>query len=887
MWLTQRHIFGNLKGMKNELDKTYNSALFEEDIYQQWEESGFFNPDNLALPEQAPSYTVILPPPNITAKLHLGHSAMLAIEDAMIRYRRQNGYRTLWLPGTDHAAIATQNMVEKKIFAESGQTRHDLGRERFLLAVNQFVAETQATILHQTRKMGASLDWSRLAFTLDGPRQQAVQKMFLDMYHAGAIYRGERIVNWCPRCHSTLADDEVEYKEQVAKLYTFKYSSDFPIAISTTRPETKLGDTAVAVNPKDERYQEYIGKEYEVNFCGQKLHLRIIADRDVEMTFGTGALGVTPAHSAVDWHMAEVQNLSRIKVINEDGLIREEFGIYAGLSSVAARELVVENLRRQGLMIKEEEIENNLSCCYRCDSPIEPLPSKQWFVAVDKPLARLGDKSLKQVAIAAAQQGEIKFLPERFNKRYLDWMENLHDWCISRQIWFGHSIPAWYRGEEIFVGETAPAGDGWQADANTLDTWFSSGMWSFSTLGWPDNFKDGVKSGDLARFHPTQVLETGYEILTLWVSRMVMMSFFALGEKPFSQVYLHGTILDAAGKKMSKSKGNGVDPLAVIAKYGTDAVRLSLLMGATPGNDSRYSEEKIESKRNFINKLWNISRFILSDLNEDILRAAASHIPKPKTLADRWIIEELIQVRRTVDLAFADYNFSTAAEALYDFTWNKLADWYLEIAKAEKDKAPILVYLLKNILIMWHPFIPYVTEAIWRSFNNTLLLVEQWPVFETVDNQLGDSQDFAFIQEAVVAIRNARSEHKIEPARKVQALVRGEKAEILLAQTTLIQSLRTGVSSLTMSAEAPEDSAIKIVLGKTEIYLLGAIDAAKEKLRLNKEKENLEKLVTSLQARLNNQEFVGRAPAHIIQAEQDKLSRYQAELTNINSALLA
>jgi valyl-tRNA synthetase len=876
--------------MKHELEKNYNPNLFEDKIYRQWEESGFFNPDKLDLPDDAPAYTIVLPPPNITAKLHLGHSARLTIEDLMIRYRRQNGYRVLWLPGTDHAAIATQNMVEKKIFAESGRTRYDLGRENFLEEVSKFVLETQATILGQTRKMGASLDWSRLAFTLDEDRQRAVLKMFLDMHKEGIIYRGERIVNWCPHCHSTLADDEVEYKEQTAKLYTFKYSSDFPIAISTTRPETKLGDTAVAVNPKDKRYSEYIGKEYKVNFCGHDLKIKIIADHNVEMDFGTGALGVTPAHSAVDWHMAEENNLEIIKVIDEDALIKNGFGEYSGLTTLAAREKIVVYLKEHDLISKEEEIVNNLSCCYRCDSPIEPLPSKQWFIAVDKPVARLQGKSLKQAALELAQKGEVKFLPERFNKRYCDWMENLHDWCISRQIWFGHSIPAWYKGEEVYVGAKAPVDDDWIKDEDTLDTWFSSGMWTFSTLGWPKNYQDGVKSGDLASFHPTQVLETGYEILTLWVSRMMMMSLFALGEKPFSYVYLNGMILDESGKKMSKSKGNGIDPLEVIAKYGADAVRLSLLMSATSGNDSRYNEEKIASKRNFINKLWNISRFILSDVSEVDLNVSANSLPEAVTLADRWILSELIGVRKILDASYADFNYSHGTEALYDFTWNKLADWYLEIAKVEKNKGAILIYILKNLLIMWHSSIPYVTEAIWQSFNDSMLMVEQWPQVEDkldflVSVSESDGDDFSFIQETISVIRNARSENKIEPARKVQALVFGEKSDLLLSQAALLMGLRTGVESFELSVEVPASAAIKINLDKTEIYLLGAIDPEKEERRLLKEKANLEGLIVNLSQRLDNEEFISKAPKNIVQAEIDKLNRYKAELENISIAL--
>ncbi len=876
--------------MKQELDKTYNPQENEDLIYQKWEESGFFNPDNLDLPLDAPGYTVVLPPPNITAKLHVGHSAMLAIEDLMVRFHRLMGYRTLWLPGTDHAAIATQSIVEKKIFKETGKTRHDLGKEAFLQEVWKFVNETQATILHQTKKMGSSLDWSRLAFTLDESRKKAVTRMFVDMYNEGIIYRGERIVNWCPSCHSTLSDDEVEHKEQTAKLYTFKYSADFPIAISTTRPETKLGDTAVAVNAKDKRYAEYIGQEYKVNFCGQELNIKIIADYNVDSSFGTGALGVTPAHSMVDWQMAQSNNLPIIKVINEDGLIRPGFGAYSGLKTGEARELIVARLKEQGLMEKEEDIINNLSVCYRCDSAIEPLPSKQWFIGVDKKLERLGGKSLKEKALEATAQRDITFIPERFNKSFSDWMNNLHDWCISRQIWFGHALPVWYRGEETHVGFEAPSGDGWQPDEDTLDTWFSSGMWTFSTLGWPDNFKDGVKSGDLARFHPTQVLETGYEILTLWVSRMIMMSFFALGEIPFKDVYLHGIILDKNGKKMSKSKGNGVDPLAIIPVYGADAVRLSLLMGSTPGNDSRYSDEKIESKRNFINKLWNISRFILSGTPEELFTAPTDKAPVPKTLADKWIIDNLQSCASAVTSHLKNYNFSLAAEELNDFTWNKLADWYLEIAKAEKDKEEILIYVLKNILVLWHPFIPFVTEKIWSSFNNDLLMVAKWPTSTSVDTKTDSDKinnDFRIIQDLITAIRNARSENKVEPALKLEAIIYGHnQVELLESQRDMITSLKTGLKSLTISTDGAKIAdAITIVSGGIEVYLLGGVDKTKEKERMQKEELNLVKLIGLQEAKLNNTEFVGRAPVNIVAAEKDKLAAYQAELSKIKKIM--
>ncbi|MFA7088094.1 MAG: valine--tRNA ligase [Patescibacteria group bacterium] len=871
--------------MKQELDKSYNPNSSEDKIYQKWENSGYFNPDNLILSKEAKSYTIVLPPPNITDKLHMGHAATIAIQDLLIRYHRLSGFRTLWLPGTDHAAIATQNVVEKKLLKEQGKSRQDLGKEKFLDEVWSFLKITQGKILEQTRKMGASLDWSRIAFTLDEQRQLAVRTMFKEMYEEGIIYRGERIVNWCPRCHSTLADDEVDYKEQSAKLYTFKYDKDFPISISTTRPETKLGDTAVAVNPKDTRYKKYIGQEFRVDFCGQELNIKIIADRNVDSEFGTGALGVTPAHSLIDEQMAKVNDLPIIKVIDEDGKIHKNFGKYSGLSAIKAREEIVAELNSRGLMEKEEEINNNLSVCYRCSTPIEPLPSKQWFISVDKKLERLGGKSLKEKALEAAKKEDIKIIPERFSKRYSDWMENLHDWCISRQIWFGHQIPVWYKGAELYVGLEAPADSGWTQDPDTLDTWFSSGMWTFSTLGWPDNYKNGVKSGDLKKFHPTDVLETGYEILTLWVSRMIMMSMFALGESPFKTVYLHGMILDANGKKMSKSKGNGVDPLDMIASFGADASRLSLLMGFTPGNDSRFSEDKVEAKRNFINKLWNISRFILTTVDDKIL-ATDTFVPIPKTEADKWILGEMADLIKKTGERLDIFDFSIAAEELTDFTWNKLADWYLEMAKIEKNKEEILIYILKNLLILWHPFIPFVTEKIWESFNDDLLMVAKWPD-PVVMNNKKESEHIKLLQEIVIAIRNARSENKIEPSKKINAVIFGrEKTEWLVNYEKFIAGLKTGLSSVKFLEKGEKiESAIPVLVGGVEIYLLVEIDGAKDRERLLKEKSNLEKVISLQKQKLANAEFITKAPEKIVSEEKNKLARYEADLEKINKTI--
>jgi len=872
----------------SELSKSFVPKEHESSIIKLWEESGFFNPDNLNLPKDAQNYTIILPPPNVTDRLHLGHASMIAIEDLLIRYHRMKGFRTLWLPGTDHAAIATQTVVEKRLYKENGKTRHDLGREVFLQEVRAFALDTQKTIISQIKGMGASLDWSRLAFTLDEKRQTAVKKMFVDMYEAGALYRGERIVNWCPRCQSTLADDEVEYESKETILYTFKYDKNFPIEISTTRPETKLGDTAVAVNPKDERYAKFIGQTIEADFCGQKLKLKIIADHEVDMEFGTGALGVTPAHSMIDWRMAEENNLEIIKVIDEQGKIRQGFGNYSGKNIEEARALIIESLRANNLISKEEKIEHNLSKCYRCGTPIEPLPSLQWFVAVDKPLEKLKGKSLKQAALELATKREVSFVPERFAKRYQDWMTNLRDWCISRQIWFGHQIPVYYRPsaiapddksrDEILVSEEKPLDEGWIQDEDTLDTWFSSGMWTFSTLAWPE------QSEDLERFHPTSVLETGYEIITLWVSRMIMMSLFALGEKPFSTVYLHGMVLDKDGKKMSKSKGNGLDPIEVSEKYGSDAVRLSLLIGNTPGIDVRVSEEKIAGFRNFSNKLWNVSRYILSQ-------------PKPDkelnfeqlTKVEKWIISKLQKTILAFDTYVKAYNFSAAGEVLRDFIIDDLADWYLEASKFENsnEKSNVLYYILENILKLAHPLMPFVTEAIWQSYHDDLLMVAQWPKVNDkfIDNS--SEKDFEKIKEIIVSIRNIRSEHKVPPSQSVKAFIyAGKETSSLEEYRILIESLRTGVSEALIkeSGEAIKGALYDITMG-IEIYLEVEVDIKKEKERLNKELEKVESLLSSLNDRLDNKEFISKAPKKIIDQENNKRQEYLEAIEKIKKRL--
>jgi len=880
------------------IPKTYTPSLTEDKLYKTWESNGYFNPDNLNIAPEAKPYTIILPPPNITDRLHMGHAFGNTIQDLLIRYKRMSGFRTLWLPGTDHAAIATQNVVEKKILKESGKSRQDLGKKKFLKKVWEFVHTTQDQILYQTRKLGSSLDWSRQAFTLDDARAKAVQKMFTDMYKEGIIYRGERIVNWCPRCKSTLADDEIEYKENESKLYFFKYSHDFPITIATTRPETKLGDTAIAVNPKDSRYKYLIGSTIETNFLGIDLKLKVVKNWKVDPKFGTGALGVTPAHSDVDWKIAQENDLKIIKVIDEGGKIKSGFGEFSKLTALEARQMIVDHLKKNKLLIKEETFTNNLSCCYRCGTTIEPLPSLQWFVNVDKKLKRLGNKSLKERAIEAATTGSIKFTPKRFTHRYLNWMENLHDWCISRQIWFGHQIPVYYRDKEIFVGENPPKGKGWVQDPDTLDTWFSSGMWTFSTLGWPDNFVDGNKIGDLKRFHPTQMLETGHEIITLWVSRMIIMSIFALNEIPFENVYLHGMVLDKYGKKMSKSKGNGIDPVDVIEKYGADATRLSLLIGNTPGSDTRFDESKTEKYKNFVNKLWNIARFIISTY--DIKPATkVEPIKEPSqnlTLFDRWILAKTRILIKEVTQDLNKYRFSSAGEKLYNFAWEDLADWYLEVSKFEDktSKKEVSLYILTNLLKLLHPFTPFVTEKIWSYLydskqKHNLLLIAPWPKISSIENRSLSTlfEQVNLVRDIIVSIRNARNLNKVDPSKKIEVLIyAGDKKKLIQSQAIIIKNLRTGIKNTKLLASGSKiKDAIYVSVTNVKIYLIDAIDKDKEKKRLQKELKSITKIVASHKQKLANDNFINKAPKEIVSKEKSLLDLGENELINLKKRL--
>ncbi len=722
----KRDVISN--GASEKFLSPYDPATTEPRVYAAWEKSGLFNPDECVkqgvVKEDAPTYAIVLPPPNVTGRLHMGHALMLAIEDVFIRYKRMRGFRTLWMPGTDHAAIATQSIVEKQIKKDEGKNRHDLGREELLKRIETFAAESHDTIVNQLKTMGASLDWSREAFTLDETRSHAVRTVFKRMYDAGLIYRGLRIVNWDPKGQTTISDDEIVYEERPAKLYTFRYSKNFPIPIATTRPETKVGDVAVAVHPDDARYRAFVGKEYDVTFCDVPIHIAVVADREVDQTFGTGAVGITPAHSQTDWDIADRHELSHeVIVINEHAKMAVT-GRLEGKKTSEARELVVEWLRSEGLLEKEESITQNIATAERTGGIIEPLPKLQWFIEVNKEVPGRG-KTLKELMLDPVRSGAIKIVPDYFEKTYFHWVENLRDWCISRQIWYGHRVPVWYKGEEIVVG-VAPAEEGWQQDEDSLDTWFSSGLWTFSTLGWPE------ATPDFKTYHPTDLLETGYDILFFWVARMILMTGFTLGTIPFKTLYLHGLVRDAQGRKMSKSLGNNLDPLDIAKKFGADAARMALIVGNTPGTDMRISEDKVKGYKHFANKLWNIARFILDNAKDADMTASLA-------TSDAVILSAHDVLLKDVTTDIEEFRIYIAAEKLYHYAWHELADKILEESKpifagvdatARTSRARLLVTLLDRMLRLLHPFMPFITEEIWQSMptkDAEFLMVARWP----------------------------------------------------------------------------------------------------------------------------------------------------------------
>jgi valyl-tRNA synthetase len=888
---------------KISLPKAYEPQAVEGKWYRFWEEHGYFK----SRPEAAgrPTFVISMPPPNVTGALHLGHAITATIEDILIRYHRMRSDDTLWVPGEDHAGIATQTVVERQL-AREGTDRHKLGREAFLERVWQWVHQYKSRIQDQHRRLGTSCDWSRERFTLDEGLSKAVREVFVRLYEEGLIYRGERIINWCPVCMSALSDLEVNHVDTQGTLTYVRYplkalekeerSETEYISVATTRPETILGDTAIAVNPKDPRYQKLVGRLAIVPVIGREIP--IVADEAVEASFGTGAVKVTPAHDPTDFEIGLRHDLPRVQVIGFDDKMTAEAGPYAGQGRYEARKNLVEELKRLGLVVRIEEYTVPLGRCQRSDTPIEPLISKQWFVRM-APLAT--------PAMGAVKVGLMKIVPERFNKTYMDWLENIHDWCISRQLWWGHRIPVWYCddcGQMTVSREDATVcshceSTGLRQDEDVLDTWFSSWLWPFSTLGWPEI------TPDLQRYYPTSILETGYDIIFFWVARMAMAGIHFLGAVPFQTIYLHGLVRDAKGEKMSKSKGNVIDPLEVMDQYGTDALRFTLATSSTPGNDMKLVPERIIGNRNFANKIWNASRFVIMATAEVGGGVPEIKAVRPTTLADRWILHRVAHLTGEVTRLINEFQLGEAGRQINDFFWSDYCDWYVEIAKVQLQQGDeqirfatsgILRAVLDQSLRLLHPFMPFVTEEVWQYLYRTsepdqtqwpasALIIAPWPQsnLAALDEIAGG--EFALLQEIIVRIRDARNQANVEPARRVQViLAAGSRLEMLKAQAPLIEFLaRTEKPQLYEQLAAKPEQVMSLLAGNVEIYLplAGMLDIDKELARLDKELTATEQDIARLQSKLANESFVSRAKAEVVQKERDRLVEQKERLSKL------
>ena len=872
------------------LPKTYEPQAVEGKWYRFWEEGGYFKPSG---DTTRPTFVISMPPPNVTGALHLGHAITATIEDILIRYHRMKGDDTLWVPGEDHAGIATQTVVER-LLTQEGTDRHVIGREAFIERVWQWVNQYKSRIQDQHRRLGASCDWSRERFTLDEGLSRAVREVFVRLYEEGLIYRGERIINWCPRCMSALSDLEVNHIETAGTLTYVRYplitregeETTKYISVATTRPETILGDTAVAVNPKDPRYEDLIGRMAILPVIGREIP--IIADEAVDPTFGTGAVKVTPAHDPVDFEIGERHNLPFVQVIGFDAKMTADAGPYAGQDRFEARKNLVDELGRLGLIVKTEDYMVPLGHCQRCDTVIEPLISKQWFVKM-RPLAT--------PAMGAVKYDLMKIVPERFNKVYMDWLENIHDWCISRQLWWGHRIPVWYcdscgqmtvSREDIVVCPHCDSAEIHQ-DEDVLDTWFSSWLWPFSTLGWPE------VTPDLLRYYPTSVMETGYDIIFFWVARMAMAGMHFLGTIPFHIVYLHGLVRDAKGEKMSKSKNNVVDPLNVMDQYGTDALRFTLATSSSPGNDMKLVPERIIGNRNFANKIWNASRFVLMTTGEVGGGVPAIDEIQPATLADRWILSRLAKLTQEVTRLIDEFQLGEAGRQINDFFWSDFADWYLEIAKVQLQgdetsrltTTGILRAVLDQSMRLLHPYMPFVTEEVWQHLYRTCepyedhwpasaLIVAPWPVANVRAIDVVAEQTFGLLQEVIIRIRDARNQMKVEPARRVPVIMAaGNQASILQAQASIIEFLaRTEKPQLHAELAQKPAQSMSLLAGQVEIYLplAGLLDIGKELGRLDKEIGQAQQEIERLQRKLANEAFVAKAKPEVVEKEREKLA---------------
>lgn len=867
--------------MTNPMPKNFNFAEAESRIYKWWEENGWFKPECAA--SDAESFTISMPPPNVTGALHIGHALTASVEDLMIRYERMRGKAALWVPGTDHAGIATQLMVERML-KDEGTTRQAVGRNEFLRRTWAWKEKYGSTIGNQHRRLGASCDWERERFTMDEGLSDAVSEVFVRLYEQGLIYRGPRLVNWSPGLQTAVSDLEVEREEEPGQLYFFNYPIEGGgvIPVSTTRPETILGDTAVAVHPDDPRYKEFIGKRALVPMLNRAIP--IITDEYVERDFGTGALKVTPAHDPNDYTLGQRHGLALISIMNKDATMNENAGPYAGLDRFVCRKKLWDDMAAAGMTIKIENIVHAVPRSQRGGEIIEPLISTQWFLKI-QPLA--------EKAIAAVRDGGITIVPERFEKIYYHWLENIEDWCISRQLWWGHRIPAWYGPNgEVYVGKQAPEGVGWTPEEDVLDTWFSSGLWPFSTLGWPSN------TPDLQRYYPTGVMETGYDILFFWVARMIMMGLWFTDEVPFRTVYLHGLVRDKFGQKFSKTKGNAIDPLELVNKFGADPLRFTLMTIGTPGNDVNLDTERVEANWRFVNKVWQIASFITQNLEGELPSGLPDH--SELDLPSRWIISRLSHLIADVQRLFDSYQYGEAGRQVYDFLWSEFADWYLEISKhllytgndMQKNNARrILLYVLDTCLRLLHPYMPFVTEEIWQYLpgRTTPLIMAKWP---TVDAKYFDDEtevSMLIIIDLVRGVRNVRSEYNVEPGRKISAITAAGSMRGILQEYSYVFARLCNVPELTMLEEshsAPDDSAA-IVASDVTVYLplVGMVDMQAERDRLGKEQASLEVQIQRTQAMLSNEQFVSRAKPEIVDRERAKLAELQASAVQVAERL--
>ena len=873
----------------NELPKVYSPSEFEDRIYQNWCDKGYFTPD---VNDPAPSFSVVIPPPNVTGQLHMGHALDETLQDILVRYKRMQGFNTLWVPGTDHAGIATQIKVEEQLRVNEGLTRYDLGREKFLERVWDWKHKYGNRIISQLKKLGASCDWTRERFTMDEGCSKAVREVFVNLYDKGLIYRGYRIINWCPHCLTALSDAEVEYKDQPGNFWHIKYpikGEDGYVEIATTRPETMFGDTAVAVNPEDEATKHLIGKTLILPIVGREIP--VVADDYVEIGFGTGCVKITPAHDPNDFLVGQRHNLEQIKVMNDDATMNAYAGKYEGMDRYACRKALVADLEAEGYLVKTVPHDHNVGVCYRCGTTVEPLTSDQWFVKM-KPLA--------EPAIKAVEDGDINFVPERFSKNYFNWMNNILDWCISRQLWWGHRIPAFYCDDcgEMTVSKEditvcPKCGGKVHQDNDVLDTWFSSALWPFSTLGWPE------KTADLEKYYPTNVLVTGYDIITFWVSRMIFSGLEHMDAKPFSTVFIHGLVRDAQGRKMSKSLGNGIDPLEIIEKYGADALRFALATGNSPGNDMRFSDEKIEAARNFANKLWNASRFVRMNLTIDEIK-----LPETDKLAaeDKWILHEFNKLAASVPAALDKYEVGVALSSIYDFTWDVFCDWYIELCKIRlNDKESegnavaqnVLAYVLTGILKLLHPFMPFITEEIYQALPHTdeSVMISKYPEFCSCLVFEADAQKMNKTITAIKAIRARRNEMNVPPSRKAKVYIATKYTDAFNESTAVFFSRLASASEVEIGESFDDafsaDDAVRIVTDSATIFLplSDIVDTEKERARLEGEQKKLVGEIERIEKKLSNEGFVAKAPAAVVEGEKAKLAKYRENLDGVLAAL--